>query len=331
MANKRSQSFDKRRKLDAMEVNTPILEILIPTYNRDKFLLKNLDWLSREIRAHQLNKNVSIIISNNHSTDDTVALTDVFINNNSDISISLYNQKKNIGLEPNVVDLMSKATSPYIMWTGDDDYIAKGYLKFCIDQIKQNQKIGCIIPGLENLYADGSVKKARLETFETRELSSGFESMKSFSHLAHQMSGILLNREYLLENYLSYPHYRNPYLFIYWTSHCLYHKGGVYAPKYKTSITSFNEKDWGYNSVGLLDEVFKSFYPFIDKIGEKNVSDLMLRFSVMHSYRYGIDIFSPIKLIRQYIYLCQHSKSASGFKRKLAIQLIKEYISKVLK
>lgn len=50
----------------------------------------------------------------------------------------------------------------------------------------------------------------------------------------------------------------------------------------RTQVTVFNDKDWGYNDIGVLDEVFKSYLAFRKAISEDQVRDLLIRFSVIH-------------------------------------------------
>ena len=102
-----------------------------------------------------------------------------------------------------------------------------------------------------------------------------------------------------------YRKHENPYLFIFWISYCLYHSGGIYAPMFKTSVTTFNEKDWGYNEVGLLDEVFKSYLYFREVLGDRKMVNILLRFSIMHSYRYSINWRKPARLLKQFRYLAK--------------------------
>lgn len=301
------------------------LEILIPTFQRADCLKKNLEQLCKEIKAIDSSA-ISIIISDNCSQDETKLVVEHAQAEHPDITINYYRQDSNIGLEPNVVSLMSKATGQYVMWLGDDDYLAPDYLKFVFNKISKDTILGAIIPGLQNLYSDGSITKGRIESFETKECDCGYQTVYDISHLAHQMSGIVLRREGLLDSYLEKEGYRNPYLFIYWTSRALFDHGGIYAPMYKTSITTFNTKDWGYNKVGLLDEVFKSYYYFEDLVSEKELVELLLRFSVLHSYRYDMKKSKPFKLLSQYRYLRKETRRYRGVSNKLFIQLLKDYV-----
>lgn len=304
---------------------TPItLEILIPTFNRSKDLKRNLKLLDKYIGQESGGDVVKIIVSDNCSSDDTEAVVHG-LQLNLEAEITYHRNDENIGLEKNVVKTLSLSRASYVMFVGDDDFIDQGYLGYCLDSIR-TLKVGAIIPGLKNLLADGSISSGRIEVFDQKSLVAGYSSAYFASHLGHQMSGLVLKRKGLLDHYLKYEQWRNPYLFIHFLTYCLLRYDGMYVPVFKTGITTFNEKDWGYNTVGLLDEVFKSYYAFADELSDQEICDLIIRFSTMHSYRYGLRISKPLKAIRQFCYLSEVMPKITGLRRKLALQIFKDYL-----
>ena len=308
-----------------LEMNNVKLEILIPTFNRAPDLEKNLNLLSSQVIDAQLNESIVISVSDNFSTDKTQQVIQSFQKQYPSITLNNNRNTSNIGLEPNVLRLLKNSRAPYLLWLGDDDYLADGYLKFVIEKIK-DEKTGIILTGLASLKADGTKELQRDQSTPIIEFDSGFESMLKYSHLAHQMSGLVVKREALYERYLKNEKWRNPYLFIFMAADCLNRYNGIYAPKFATEISDFNPKDWGYNKVGLLDEVFKSYYPFLEELGEDKVKQLLIRFSVLHSYRYNIDKRKPIRLFYQYRSLIRSVPSINQFKKELAIHLFKDYL-----
>ncbi len=92
----------------------PFFSIVIPTYNRAKFLKAAL-----AICLQQTYKNFEIIVSNNCSTDDTKEVVQSF----KDKRIKYYENKKNIGAEPNMRKAISYAKGVYLFTSGDDDFI----------------------------------------------------------------------------------------------------------------------------------------------------------------------------------------------------------------
>lgn len=310
--------------------NLKFLSILIPTYNRAQDLLINLNHLYNEINRDDLVNEVCIIISDNFSADNTRELVEHFIAKHQDLQIIYKCQNENIGLERNAVSVFEYASSPYVMFIGDDDLVGKGYLRFCIGQIQGNSYIGCVIPGIKSVNRSGEEKVGRVENYEFKIIEKGYDAVYYYSHMGHQMSGLVIKSGKVLHAYLSKPEYRNPYLFIYFTAYCLYNHRSIYAPMFKTAVQIDNEKDWGYNEIGLLDEVFKSYYYFIGEMADEQIANILIHFVRMHSYRLEIHARNPFVLLQKGYRLSTIGGHIKGFKRKLAILLVKEYFLKIL-
>lgn len=300
-------------------------QILIPTYNRCEDLKANLEQLRIQLTKYALTNDFGIAVSDNASTDDTWPMLQSLKNEwKNEVNLDLLRNETNVGLEQNVVNLLLFATADYIIWIGDDDFLAEGYLKFIQEQFSNN-RLGWMIPGLIGVDKDGNKTNGRPTDFSFRNFPAGFDTTYELSHLAHQMSGLIVKREGLSETYLAKPEWRNPYLFIFFTAYCQLLHDGIYAPGYPAIINNFNPKDWGYNKIGLLDEVFKSYYYLKDKIGSEKVNKLLLRFVVMHSYR--IDFSKGIAhVLRQGKWILQKADATKGLRSPLFQLLIKEYL-----
>jgi len=239
-------------------INREFLEILIPTYNRSRYLEKNLVKLIKLIEDEKLTEKVSINISNNCSTDDTRATVENIICE-SKINIKLYNQKENIGLEKNSIFLLNTAQSDYIMYIGDDDFLPEGYLTYVFKNINESTNLSCILPGLNGLLSDGNLVQSRIESFNEKVYTPTFKTLYKLSHIGHQMSGVLLKRENLLEEYTKNEKLRNLYPFIFFVSYNLINGKTIYVPKFKTLVSIDNVKDWKYDKSGLVSDVFKNY------------------------------------------------------------------------
>lgn len=305
------------------------IDILIPTYQRADSLMQNLQHILCRLRVEQVEEHYRILVSDNASTDGTQERVLALIDdtNLQQERIAYYRNMENIGLEGNAVRVASLATSEFILWCGDDDFLADGYLRFLVESIAASPRLGCVIPGLAALHRDGSLERGRLEEFDVREFSAGYASVHAVSHLAHQMSGLLLKREQLLEEYLAQPEFRNPYLFIYFAANRLLSYDGIYAPKFATLITVFNEKAWAYNGIGLLDEVFKNYLALRRACGLPQVEELMLRFVLMHSYRLAFRPLRPRVLLNQLFALWKTGSQTLSFKGKMGLLFLREIAS----
>lgn len=95
-------------------IKKPFFSIVIPTYNRANFLKTTI-----AITLQQSFKDFEIIISNNCSTDNTSEVVKAF----KDKRIRYFENKKNIGADPNMKKVISYARGKYIFTMGDDDFI----------------------------------------------------------------------------------------------------------------------------------------------------------------------------------------------------------------
>ena len=114
------------------------VDLLIPTYNRSKDLSDNLHFLAGEIRKLPENRKVRIVVSDNCSSDDTEEMINTFIASNPDIEVLSHRNSENIGLEKNMVQVLTLAETDYILWCGDDDVIEENYLTTCFETIENN-------------------------------------------------------------------------------------------------------------------------------------------------------------------------------------------------
>lgn len=98
------------------------LSIFIPTYNRCNLLKDALNSLVHDAYEHD----VSIIISDNNSIDDTESVVNEFKNKYKNI---FYNKnKENIGLDKNMLSVLKLVKTKYCFMLGDDDLLIKGGL-----------------------------------------------------------------------------------------------------------------------------------------------------------------------------------------------------------
>jgi len=104
---------------------SPLVSIGIPTYNRSKDLLPVIQSFLR-----QSYKNIEVIISDNHSTDDTARVCRALAK--KDARIRYVRQVKGIPAIANFNATLKKAKGEYFMWGADDDMWDKEYVKLCV-------------------------------------------------------------------------------------------------------------------------------------------------------------------------------------------------------
>ena len=243
-----------------MKKEQPILSICIPTYNRAKDLNHNLTLIESYLENTSILDTVCFVISNNCSTDETDVVVKHFVDEGR-LCIHYYKQEHNIGAGPNQVYAVEKASTPWVMLLGDDDYLEPWYIVECLKQIDEHPKLGCIIPNYIDYYpATGEYGHLREENCETQYYNAGFETCMQNAWRAHQLSGLCFRRENVIEEFrkrgmnnlypqiffVSYNALR--YDVLHWGQKCLCVSG---VPQTK--------KDWGYGDDGLVNDIFDNF------------------------------------------------------------------------
>lgn len=234
------------------------IDILIPTYNRAKPLLKNLLYLKRDLER-VTNASFNILISDNASSDDTITIVESFIKENPNIKTILFKNYKNLGATRNIISLIQKSTADYIFLTGDDDFTNYEYLQDAVNALNADPEIACILPAFEAISETGERLGYGRDLGEHRHLyDAGIENMITNTPRAHQISGILVKRKGLLEEMLA-NNITNLYPQMYAVAHsCLIGKC-LHIPEYPILVTQTNNKAWSYDKVGLLNDIFQNY------------------------------------------------------------------------
>jgi len=244
-----------------------LLEILIPTFNRENILIRNIEKLIDYILKLNIIDKVGIIVSDNNSEDDTYNNISNLIKNYPELSINIYCQQSNIGGENNVVFLLSKADSEYVMFLGDDDFINADYLKEIVKYLTDDTQIACILPAYIAINSDGNPQGYKRDCeLRTKIYTPGFSNCLTNSWRGHQLSGIVLKRSETYEEYIKRK-VQNIYPFIFFVAFNCIHGKTVHLTDYPIHVTVIpqNKKDWGYKDDGLVSEVFDNFKKLFTK------------------------------------------------------------------
>lgn len=107
----------------------PILEVVIPTYNR----IENLKILVNSLLPH-LNPDFSLLIIDNASTDGT----DQYYNLLDNPYLRIFRNKVNLGGVVNMLRCIEFAESEFCWLVGDDDLINIEHMNVLIDKLKKH-------------------------------------------------------------------------------------------------------------------------------------------------------------------------------------------------
>ena len=235
------------------------LSILIPTYNRCEDLLRNLKLLEKYIIDGHFEDVVSIVVSNNASTDTTREKVIKWQKECKVNFVFLDDHKQNVGLEANALYILEKAEAEYIMYLGDDDYLSEDYIKRVLNELESHPSLGCIIPNDYWCLPNGEIIGER-EKCDNSYMVAGFDACIRYSHLGHQLSGLVLRREGLYEAYIAH-RVHNIYPFIFFVAYTALHYDVMHMADNYVKVTQVpqTKKDWGYGNDGLVNDIFDNF------------------------------------------------------------------------
>lgn len=116
--------------------NEIVLSIVIPTYNRVKFLETTINCFMKQIADGELGDEVEIVVGNDASSDGTRD----YLNRleKSCKFVMVINNASNLGLSGNVEKLIDKARGKYIWLFGEDDLIIDKSIKRIMQAIETN-------------------------------------------------------------------------------------------------------------------------------------------------------------------------------------------------
>jgi len=235
-------------------VGSKRLEVAIPTYNRATFLDRNLSRLRSDIAAYCLSPRVPILVSDNGSDDETGAVLE-----RHSAGIRALRQPKNVGLEANVLAALGEAREEYVLFLGDDDFLPPGYLARVVRLIDAEPNLACVVPGIKIRYPDGRLRVARPFVFPERRFAPGYWTVLRLAHLGHQLSGLVVRREGLIEAYAAYPSLHNLYLFIFLVGHSMLRGVTWYFSQWGVEVTEGNPRHWSYDGTYLVSEASKNY------------------------------------------------------------------------
>jgi glycosyltransferase involved in cell wall biosynthesis len=98
---------------------TPLISVLVITYNHVDYILKTLDSIVSQRGDFQL----ELVIANDCSTDSTDLVIQDFVSSHSqEVIFRYFNHPKNLGILPNLIFGLSQCSGNYIAFCEGDDY-----------------------------------------------------------------------------------------------------------------------------------------------------------------------------------------------------------------
>ncbi|KAA0257631.1 glycosyltransferase family 2 protein [Deferribacter autotrophicus] len=132
--------------------NNKLVSILIPVYNREKYIEETVKGALK-----QTYKNIEVIVVDNKSNDKTWNKLQELAK--TDNRIRIFQNETNIGPVRNWKRCIDEASGKYgkILWS--DDLIAPDFIKKTLPFLENNEDVGFVFTGTE-IFIDGTQKKS---------------------------------------------------------------------------------------------------------------------------------------------------------------------------
>lgn len=115
---------------------TPIVSVCMITYNHERYIGQAIE----SVVSQRTNFSFDLNIGEDCSTDNTQSIIKKYQKTNPTIVKPIF-RKKNIGMKPNFIDVMSKCTGKYIALLEGDDYWTDPYkLQKQVDFLEENKE-----------------------------------------------------------------------------------------------------------------------------------------------------------------------------------------------
>lgn len=177
LAERRDMIEERIRAFLGGEARTPVLSILIPTYNRSGVLRQCLDHL-----LSWDNSGVEFVISDDESTDDT----ETVVRSCSDPRISFYRNTRNAGASYNSHLCFLRAKGRYALLISDEDDLFLDKIDEMVERFRNEQDIAVYMAG--GIRGENDVKQ-----YPNRSYPDGFSALKELGYCTRYMTGIVFN------------------------------------------------------------------------------------------------------------------------------------------
>lgn len=116
-----------------------MLTIYVPTFNRESRLSQSLDLIFSEIVKYQLENEVSVLVGDNASTDNTSITCSTYKNRASQAGITFdyFRNSSNFGFGGNIEQGFLRVASGWILFLSDDDVLCSAILKSICRDLNQ--------------------------------------------------------------------------------------------------------------------------------------------------------------------------------------------------
>jgi hypothetical protein len=112
----------------------PLLSLVTATYRRVEELTALLRSHAAHLPGHT--DEVEVVVCDNASGDGTEGVVRDFTAQHPEITLRYYRQAKNVGVDRNILDVLSLAAGEFVWFLADDDEIAAGQLAVVLEVLR---------------------------------------------------------------------------------------------------------------------------------------------------------------------------------------------------
>jgi glycosyltransferase involved in cell wall biosynthesis len=121
-------------------MNTPLVSILIPTYNRPEFLRRAVESCLTQTYPH-----FEVIITDNSTNDDSARMAAAW----TDPRLRYFKNEGNVGAVASCNRAVSLAVGPYVKFLMDDDLLKPRCLEWMVKALEENPSAGLATAPME--------------------------------------------------------------------------------------------------------------------------------------------------------------------------------------
>lgn len=176
-----------------------IFTIIIPTYNRSKYLERNLESLLPKVEL--FSDRVSVYISDNASDDNTQEVVGKYQKQYPEL-LSYFRQEKNLGAHANFRDAAKRVTTKYVTLLGDDDAILPTYIEKVLSIIDCIPDVGLINVNALSVNNHGVICGFRDSMFcysNGKLYNSGADFLMEHNSIPSLVSSNIFNRQLFVD------------------------------------------------------------------------------------------------------------------------------------
>lgn len=175
-------------------MNSPLLTIAIPTYNRAFFLDRCLNQLYTQLRLSGESELIELIVSDNCSTDSTNEVVSNYIKKG--LKIKYIQNSENLGADYNIAQCYLTAKGRYMLCLGDDDLLVTGAIDVLIGLLSQGTEFGIVYMSSYGItdFIDKPVDP-RAIVYKIYKQKNNF--LRSITYKVTFISGNIINRKAL--------------------------------------------------------------------------------------------------------------------------------------